>query len=306
MSSSTKNSSPKETTPDDVFPRARPSRVPSRALSLSVSYRPPPPRSALRASQHVPTASRARLVDVGERRPRSAARRKRRRERRRRQKKRQFLGERGDARLSPRLLEHGQTHDSLDDVHVSLVHLAENGVPVTPLVVRPGGDEEIGAAPHDADVPALDERRALSRQVAPRPRTEPALTPNRAGLARARTEDRARRSCRSRPALGQPPRGGTRTLRTERRARTRTRGSTARLKGRCRLVSERRCPRRRFATRWRSIPAASSRCTLRTRRSGRPRPPPRRARARTPGEPPRVVPWCAAECGTEVEETETK
>ena len=79
----------------------------------------------------------------------------------------------------------GKARQSVDDPHVLLGYLAEDGVSVSPLVVRPGGDEEVGTSTNDARESPLDERGALPGQVRARADAEAALNEGvgRAGAA---------------------------------------------------------------------------------------------------------------------------
>ena len=80
----------------------------------------------------------------------------------------------------------GEARQSVDDPHVLLGYLAEDGVSVSPLVVRPGGDEEVGTSTNDARESPLDERGALPGQVRARADAEAATQQeprvNRAGV----------------------------------------------------------------------------------------------------------------------------
>ena len=79
----------------------------------------------------------------------------------------------------------GEARQSVDDPHVLLGYLAEDGVSVSPLVVRSGGDEEVGPSCDDARESALDERGALPGQVRARADAKAALDEGvgRAGAA---------------------------------------------------------------------------------------------------------------------------
>ena len=107
------------------------------------------------------------------RRARGALRPLRRLPRLERHAERKIRRQRGDVGLSPGLMHDGKARQSVDDPHVLLGYLAEDGVSVSPLVVRPGGDEEVGTSTNDARESPLDERGALLG------RSERAPTPKR-------------------------------------------------------------------------------------------------------------------------------